>query len=146
MPDLPLKNKSALITQLTEGKLSPAYVQHFAKVRSLTPAILSRTIRVAKELNTSNFAETLLMMFNQTLKSQNKPKIEPLVLGKADYNLDYVACNDNIHRISEGLKRSKKKGEFVAMARREQEKTAWAAWLAEQLDMPLLLKTRLRFT
>lgn len=121
MPDLPLKNKSALITQLTEGKLSPAYVQHFAKVRSLTPAILSRTIRVAKELNTSNFAETLLMMFNQTLKSQNKPKIEPLVLGKADYNLDYVACNDNIHRISEGLKRSKK-GEFVAMARREQEK------------------------
>ena len=97
MPDLPLKNKSALITQLTEGKLSPAYVQHFAKVRSLTPAILNRTIRVAKELNTSNFAETLLMMFNQTLKSQNKPKIEPLVLGKADYNLDYVACNDNIH-------------------------------------------------
>ena len=139
MPDLPLKNKSALITQLTEGKLSPAYVQHFFKVRSLTPAILSRTIRVAKELNTSNFAETLLMMFNQTLKSQNKPKIEPLVLGKADYNLDYVACNDNIHRISEGLKRSKK-GRICCYGPPGTGKTAWAAWLAEQLDMPLLLK------
>ena len=139
MPDLPLKNKSELITQLTEGKLSPAYVQHFAKVRSLTPAILSRTIRVAKELNTSNFAETLLMMFNQTLKSQNKPKIEPLVLGKADYNLDYVACNDNIHRISEGLKRSKK-GRICCYGPPGTGKTAWAAWLAEQLDMPLLLK------
>ena len=139
MPNLPLKNKSALITQLTEGKLSPAYVQHFAKVRSLTPAILSRTIRVAKELNTSNFAETLLMMFNQTLKSQNKPKIEPLVLGKADYNLDYVACNDNIHRISEGLKQSKK-GRICCYGPPGTGKTAWAAWLAEQLDMPLLLK------
>ena len=139
MPDLPLKNKSALITQLTEGKLSPAYVQHFAKERSLTPAILSRTIRVAKELNTSNFAETLLMMFNQTLKSQNKPKIEPLVLGKADYNLDYVACNDNIHRISEGLKRSKK-GRICCYGPPGTGKTAWAAWLAEQLDMPLLLR------
>ena len=139
MPDLPLKNKSALITQLTEGKLSPAYVQHFAKVRSLTPAILSRTIRVAKELNTSNFAETLLMMFNQTLKSQNKPKIEPLVLSKADYNLDYVACNDNIHRISEGLKQSKK-GRICCYGPPGTGKTAWAAWLAEQLDMPLLLK------
>ena len=139
MPDLPLKNKSALITQLTEGKLSTAYVQHFAKVRSLTPAILSRTIRVAKELNTSNFAETLLMMFNQTLKSQNKPKIEPLVLGKADYNLDYVACNDNIHRISEGLKRSKK-GRICCYGPPGTGKTAWAAWLAEELDMPLLLK------
>ena len=139
MPDLPLKNKSALITQLTEGKLSPAYVQHFAKVRSLTPAILSRTIRVAKELNTSNFAETLLMMFNQTLKSQNKPKIEPLVLGKADYNLDYVACNDNIHRISEGLKRSKK-GRICCYGPPGTGKTAWAAWLAEQLEMPLLLR------
>ena len=139
MPDLPLKNKSALITQLAEGKLSPAYVQHFAKVRSLTPAILSRTIRVAKELNTSNFAETLLMMFNQTLKSQNKPKIEPLVLGKANYNLDYVACNDNIHRISEGLKRSKK-GRICCYGPPGTGKTAWAAWLAEQLDMPLLLR------
>lgn len=139
MPDLPLKNKSALITQLTEGKLSPAYVQHFAKVRSLTSAILSRTIRVAKELNTSNFAETLLMMFNQTLKSQNKPKIEPLVLGKADYNLDYVACNDNIHRISEGLKKSKK-GRICCYGPPGTGKTAWAAWLAEQLDMPLLLR------
>ena len=139
MPDLPLKNKSALITQLTEGKLSPAYVQHFAKVRSLTPAILSRTIRVAKELNTSNFAETLLMMFNQTLKSQNKPKIEPLVLGKADYNLNYVACNDNIHRISEGLKQSKK-GRICCYGPPGTGKTAWAAWLAEQLDMPLLLR------
>lgn len=139
MPDLPLKNKSALITQLTEGKLSPAYVQHFAKVRSLTPAILSRTIRVAKELNTPNFAETLLMMFNQTLKSQNKPKIEPLVLGKADYNLDYVACNDNIHRISEGLKKSKK-GRICCYGPPGTGKTAWAAWLAEQLDMPLLLR------
>lgn len=139
MPDLPLKNKSALITQLTEGKLSTAYVQHFAKERSLTPAILSRTIRVAKELNTSNFAETLLMMFNQTLKSQNKPKIEPLVLGKADYNLDYVACNDNIHRISEGLKQSRK-GRICCYGPPGTGKTAWAAWLAEQLDMPLLLK------
>lgn len=139
MPDLPLKNKSALITQLAEGKLSPAYVQHFAKVRSLTPAILSRTIRVAKELNTSNFAETLLMMFNQTLKSQNKPKIEPLVLGKADYNLDYVACNDNIHRISEGLNQSKK-GRICCYGPPGTGKTAWAAWLAEQLDMPMLLK------
>ena len=139
MPDLPLKNKSALITQLVEGKLSPAYVQHFAKVRSLTPAILSRTIRVAKELNTSNFAETLLMMFNQTLKSQNKPKIESLVLGKADYNLDYVACNDNIHRISEGLKQSKK-GRICCYGPPGTGKTAWAAWLAEELDMPLLLR------
>ena len=139
MPDLPLRNKSALITQLAEGKLSPAYVQHFAKVRSLTPAILSRTIRVAKELNTSNFAETLLMMFNQTLKSQNKPKIEPLVLGKANYNLDYVACNDNIHRISEGLKRSKK-GRICCYGPPGTGKTAWAAWLAEELDMPLLLR------
>ena len=36
-----VENKSALITQLTEGKLSPAYVQHFAKVRSLTPRFKS---------------------------------------------------------------------------------------------------------
>ncbi len=144
-PDLPLKNKSALITQLTEGKLSPAYVQHFAKVRSLTPAILSRTIRVAKELNTSNFAETLLMMFNQTLKSQNKPKIELLVLSKADYNLDYVACNDNIHRISEGLKRSKK-GRICCYGPPRNWKNCLGSMACRTVGDAVVAKTRLRFT
>ena len=140
MPDLPLKNKSALITQLAEGKLSPAYVQHFAKVRSLSPAILTRVFNVANAVDNGKkaFSEVLLTLFNETLQAQGKKKIEPLVESKLSYQLEWVSCNENIHKITEGLMRTKK-GRICCYGPPGTGKTAWAGWLAEQLDMPLLL-------
>lgn len=141
MPELPSKNKAELIRTLAGDKLSEAYVQHFAKERSLTPAILSRATKVANQVNLAgkNFADVLLNLFNQTLQSQRKAKIQPLVESKMAYDLDWVSCQGNIQRISEGLKRHKK-GRICCYGPPGTGKTAWAAWLAEQLEMPLLLK------
>mgnify|MGYP000969438387 FL=1 len=140
MPDLPLKNKSALISQLAGGKLTAEYVQHFAKVRSLSPAILTRVFNVANAVDNGKkaFPEILLTLFNETLQAQGKKKIEPLVESKLSYQLDWVSCNENIHKISEGLMRTKK-GRICCYGPPGTGKTAWAAWLAEELDMPLLL-------
>ena len=140
MPDLPLKNKSALISQLAGGKLTAEYVQHFAKVRSLSPAILTRVFNVANAVDNGKkaFSEVLLTLFNETLQAQGKKKIEPLVETKLSYQLDWVSCDENIHKISEGLMRTKK-GRICCYGPPGTGKTAWAGWLAEQLDMPLLL-------
>lgn len=141
MPDLPTKNKAELIRTLAGDKLSESYIQHFAKEQSLTPAILDRTINVAHQVNLENrtFAEVLLNLFNQTLQSQRKAKIQPLVEEKMAYDLDWVSCQTNIKQLSEGLKRHKK-GRICCYGPPGTGKTAWATWLAEQLDMPLLLK------
>ena len=140
MPDLPLKNKSALISQLAGGKLTAEYVQHFAKVRSLSPAILTRVFNVANAVDNGQkaFSEVLLTLFNEALQAQGKKKIEPLVESKLSYQLEWVSCNENIHKISEGLMRTKK-GRICCYGPPGTGKTAWAGWLAEQLDMPLLL-------
>ena len=140
MPDLPLKNKSALISQLAGGKLTAEYVQHFAKVRSLSPAILTRVFNVANAVDNGKkaFSEVLLTLFNETLQAQGKKKIEPLVESKQSYQLEWVSCNENIHKITEGLMRTKK-GRICCYGPPGTGKTAWAGWLAEQLDMPLLL-------
>ena len=140
MPDLPLKNKSALISQLAGGKLTAEYVQHFAKVRSLSPAILTRVFNVANAVDNGQkaFSEVLLTLFNEALQAQGKKKIEPLVESKLSYQLEWVSCNENIHKISEGLIRTKK-GRICCYGPPGTGKTAWAGWLAEQLDMPLLL-------
>ena len=140
MPDLPLKNKSALISQLAGGKLTAEYVQHFAKVRSLSPAILTRVFNVANAVDNGKkaFSEVLLTLFNETLQAQGKKKIEPLVESKLSYQLEWVSCNENIHKITEGLMRTKK-GRICCYGPPGTGKTAWAGWLAEQLDMPLLL-------
>ena len=140
MPDLPLKNKSALISQLAGGKLTAEYVQHFAKVRSLSPAILTRVFNVANAVDNGKkaFSEVLLTLFNEALQAQGKKKIEPLVENKLSYQLDWVSCDENILKISEGLMRTKK-GRICCYGPPGTGKTAWAGWLAEQLDMPLLL-------
>ena len=140
MPDLPLKNKSALISQLAGGKLTAEYVQHFAKVRSLSPAILTRVFNVANAVDNGKkaFSEVLLTLFNETLQAQGKKKIEPLLESKLSYQLEWVSCNENIHKITEGLMRTKK-GRICCYGPPGTGKTAWAGWLAEQLDMPLLL-------
>ena len=140
MPDLPLKNKSALISQLAGGKLTAEYVQHFAKVRSLSPAILTRVFNVANAVDNGKkaFSDVLLTLFNEALQAQGKKKIEPLVENKLSYQLDWVSCDENIHKISEGLMRTKK-GRICCYGPPGTGKTAWAGWLAEQLDMPLLL-------
>lgn len=141
MPDLPIKNKAELIRTLAGEKLSEGYIQHFAKERSLTPAILDRAIKVAGQVDLQNktFAEVLLNLFNQTLQSQRKAKIQPLIEGKMAYDLDWVSCQTNIRQVSEGLKRNKK-GRICCYGPPGTGKTAWAGWLAEQLEMPLLLR------
>ena len=141
MPDLPSRNKADLIRNLANDKLSAEYIQHFAKEQSLTPAILDRAIKVANQVNLQDktFAEVLLSLFNQTLQSQGKAKIQPLIKGKMTYDLDWVSCKDDIYRLSAGLKRTKK-GRICCYGPPGTGKTAWASWLAEQLDMPLLLK------
>ena len=138
--DLPLKNKSALISQLAGGKLTAEYVQHFAKVRSLSPAILTRVFNVANAVDNGKkaFSEVLLTLFNEALQAQGKKKIEPLVESKLSYQLEWVSCNENIHKITEGLMRTKK-GRICCYGPPGTGKTAWAGWLAERLDMPLLL-------
>ena len=57
---------------------------------------------------------------------------------KLSYQLEWVSCNENIHKITEGLMRTKK-GRICCYGPPGTGKTAWAAWLAEELDMPLLL-------
>ena len=110
-------------------------------MRSLSPAILTRVFNVANAVDNGKktFSEILLTLFNETLQAQGKKKIEPLVESKLSYQLEWVSCNENIHKITEGLMRTKK-GRICCYGPPGTGKTAWAAWLAEQLDMPLLLR------
>lgn len=80
-----------------------------------------------------------MKVFNQTLVAQGFKKIKPLVVSKVPYNLDYVSCNSNIHKISEGLKRTKQ-GRICCYGPPGTGKTAWANWLGEELGMPVLVR------
>lgn len=144
MPELPIKHKEKLIRELTQGMLSEPYVQHFAQVKALSPALLARTFNVVKTLSedSETLAKNALSLFNETLRAQGYRKIEPLSeTTQADYSLAYVSCkNANIYQVSEGLKRTKR-GRICCYGVPGTGKTAWAKWLAEQVEMkPLVLQ------
>lgn len=142
MPMLPNKHKEQLITELVGDKLSADYIQHFAQNADLSPAVLSRTLNVINTLPTENsadFADKALGMFNQMLRSQGFKKIEPLVENKIAYNLDWVACSDNLHKISEGLTQTKR-GRICCYGPSGTGKTAWANWLAQEMGLKALVR------
>ncbi|MCW9710522.1 ATP-binding protein [Avibacterium sp. 21-586] len=141
MPMLPSKHKEQLITELAGDKLSTDYIQYFAQNTDLSPAVLSRTLNVINVLPTENstdFADKALTMFNQMLTSQGFKKIEPLIENRVFYNLNWVSCKNNLHKISEGLMRMKR-GRICCYGPPGTGKTAWATWLAQEIGMKTLI-------
>ncbi|QIW16359.1 hypothetical protein A4G20_08425 [Pasteurellaceae bacterium RH1A] len=138
MPNLPLAKKEEMIKAKCQGKLSPAYIHHFAQHEGVTPALISKGFEVLNQFESSDFTERTLNWFNQTLQAQGYKKLEKLNEYQAAYNLNWVNCSDNIHKISEGLKATKQ-GRICCYGPAGTGKTEWARWLASELDMPLLV-------
>lgn len=141
MPMLPLKHKENLIRELVGDKLSQDYISHFACNGDLSPAVLQRSLNVINQLSVENpteFAEKALELFNQTLKAQGFQKISPLAKDTLSYNLDWVKCDDNLHQISEGLKKNKR-GRICCYGPAGTGKTAWANWLAKEIGRKTLV-------
>lgn len=142
MPDLPFSHKENLIRSIVSEQLSEDYIRHFSQVKALSPAVITRGLTVMKQAypdcSQQDFAEKTLNWFNQMLTAQGFRKIEPLVEGKIRYHLDWVACNDDIHKITEGLKRTKR-GRICCYGPPGTGKTAWANWLGQELGMSVLV-------
>lgn len=141
MPNLPTKYKEKLIREIAEEYLSEDYVRYFSQVQELSPAILTRGINVVKQLKSADqkidFSYKLLNVFNQTLLAQGYRKVQPLNQKKLSYSLDYVSCRHDLYKVTQGLSQTKK-GRICCYGPPGTGKTAWAEWLAQELDMPLL--------
>ncbi|MDO4878411.1 MAG: AAA family ATPase [Neisseria sp.] len=139
MPDLPQRHKAALIRDLSDGRLDEDAVQHLSKQDGLTAAILERGFKVAKSLAAEgeSLQEHVFGLLNQTVRARGGRKIHRPPAGRAAYSLDWVACDGNLAKISEGL-RQKKRGRVCCWGPPGTGKTAWANWLGEQAGLSVL--------
>ncbi|WP_386692604.1 AAA family ATPase [Lonepinella sp. MS14434] len=140
MPDLPIKNKEKLILAKVGNKLSADYVHHFAVQDEISPALIDKGFTIMNQLAAHQDkidGKVAINWFNQTLQAQGYKKIEPLNQSAVHYSLDFIACTDNIHQISQGLQQHKR-GRICCYGPAGTGKTAWAKWLAEQAVLPLL--------
>ena len=139
MPNLPLADKMKLIEDKAGGKLEENQIKQLALVDSLSPAVITKNLSVLEALNVKKdeFYSSLLKQLNQYLQAQGKMQIVPLANEKLDYNLNWVNCNDDIKQISQGLIQNKQ-GRICCYGPAGTGKTAWANWLGQEMDMPVL--------
>ncbi|MBH5328315.1 AAA family ATPase [Eikenella sp. S3360] len=141
MPDLPVQHKAGLIRTLSGGRLDETQINALSKQDGLTPAVLERGFKVAAGLGDSQetFASHAVALFNQTLKAQGRHQISLPSPTHAAYSLDWIACDSDIHAVSSGLI-THKKGRICCYGAPGTGKTAWANWLGEQADLPVLFR------
>lgn len=139
MPDLPQRHKAELIRNLSDGRLDENAIRHLSKQDGLTAAILERGFKVARLLadDGEGLREHVFGLLNQTVKAQGGRKIHRPSAHRAAYSLNWVSCDGNLEKISNGL-RQKKRGRVCCWGPPGTGKTAWANWLGEQAGMSVL--------
>lgn len=135
--------KSLLVRALKGVSVSEAWLDNTAKLEQLSPAIIERAAKVTKIMGESQTAANeahLQDLIEGTLKAMGAP----LKVGRGQtaefYDPGLINTSLDVGKISAGLKRSKQ-GRLCLYGPPGTGKSAYARYLAEYLNMPLLAKS-----
>lgn len=141
----PKQQRSSFIQQHCGEDLNMSYQQAFANVEQLSPAILRRSYRVAKVAQMENeglvVQESMTQLVSNTLKAQGYQAIrlqDSNALPKF-YDLAYINCKSNLAEITTGIQQHGF-GRLCLYGASGTGKTAFARWLSERINRPLLIK------
>lgn len=141
----PKKQRRSFIEQHCGQELNPLYQEALANVEQLSPAILRRSYRVAKAAQMHNehlvVQESMTKLVSNTLKAQGHQSIklqDSNALPKF-YDLNYINCKQNLAEIASGILQHGF-GRLCLYGASGTGKTAFARWLSETINRPLLIK------
>ncbi|GHU30415.1 ATPase [Betaproteobacteria bacterium] len=149
--ELPLpsqKQRERLLQTLCGDLLEERAVARFAASESLAPAVISKAAAVVRSIRAELGEQKVLdvegafeLLVNNTLEAQshhiikrNDPKRLPEV-----YDPQFIHSDVDLRQIADGLGQSRA-GRLCLYGPPGTGKTAYGHWLAERLDMPLLVK------
>lgn len=141
----PKKQRLQFISKQCTDDVDPLYQEAFANVEQLSPAILNRSYKVAKMAKMQN--ETLAVqasmrkLISNTLKAQGfqAVKLQDSNALPKFYDLNYINTKADLQQIAKGIQQHGF-GRLCLYGASGTGKTAFARWLAEYLDQPLLVK------
>ena len=141
----PKKQRMNFILRHCGDELDSVYQEAFANVEQLSPAILNRSHKVAKLAKLQNqelaLHHSMSKLISNTLKAQGFKSVR---LQDSDalprfYDLDYIHTSSNLKQIASGIQQHGF-GRLCLYGASGTGKTAFARWLAEYVDQPLLIK------
>ena len=145
VPVPPERLRQQIVTQTCGEQLDAAQIKRLAASPALAPAIIRRAARVVQTLDhqlpVDQQGQAIERLVSATLQAQGYGRIRrhnPNALPEY-YDLAYLNTDQPIERIADGLAQHDA-GRLCLYGAPGTGKTAFARWLAERLDKPLLVK------
>ena len=145
LPVPPKQQRKRILRQICPGSLTDRSVARLAESEQLAPAVAARAAAVVnlvhEELGDKGAASAYELLLNNTLAAQGHQRIrqhDPNRLPET-YDPRFIHANIDVNQLAENLKKTKT-GRLCLYGPPGTGKTAYARWLSEQLDLPLLIK------
>lgn len=145
MPVPPARVRKRIILEACAHQLPDTTVHRMSTHDALTPGVVARAAsvlqQVADDWAPQRFGEALERLVSGTLEAQgHAPLATPAVLPTTgDYDLRYLNVECNLAALAQGVLRTRS-ARLCLYGPSGTGKSAFAAWLAENMDCPLLLK------
>jgi SpoVK/Ycf46/Vps4 family AAA+-type ATPase len=141
----PRSRRAEIIKTYSGNRLADATVTRLAEIDVLSPAVCQRAIKVAECVmdgeQTQNMKNVVEHLIVETIKAQGHGPIRKSHCHDSSdhFDLSYLACDADLHNITEGISRSKS-ARLCLYGPPGTGKTAYGHWLSRQIDMPFHAK------
>jgi SpoVK/Ycf46/Vps4 family AAA+-type ATPase len=145
LPLPPRKQRERIIHKACAGMLAAESVTRIADSAVLAPAVVARAAAVvgtiSTELGTADAARAVEMLIGNTLEAQGHrmPRRHDPDRLPETYDPAFIHADSDLEQLSHGLRQSRS-ARLCLFGPPGTGKTAYARWLAEQVDAPLLVK------
>lgn len=145
LPVPPRRQRERIVTELCADLLPADAIARIAHAEALAPAVVERAANVVNsirsELTDEQVPAALERLIGNTLTTQGHPplkKNDPNQL-PSWYDPRFINTSADLNAIAEGLSRNKS-GRVCLYGPPGTGKTAFGRWLADRLELPLLVK------
>ena len=145
LPVPPRRQRQKILRESCPNLLSERDIERISALETLAPAVVTRAASVVTaigdELAQPDQAPALELIINNTLEAQGHQRIQRYDPNRLPETYDpaFIHADADIEGIAAGLKKTKT-GRLCLYGPPGTGKTAYGRWLAEQLEVPLLVK------
>lgn len=145
LPVPPRHQRAKILHSHCKGLLDAGQIARIAELEHLAPAIVTRASHVVRaicdDIGKENTASAMQRLIDNTLLAQQLPVLSGGTAGRLPevYDPAFIHADANLTDVAAGLCASRS-GRLCLYGPPGTGKTAYGRWLAQLLDMPLLVK------
>ncbi len=141
----PRAQRTRILKAHSQGLLQEAQIERIARHAALAPAVVARTASVIAcieaDIGPASAGPAFERLLNHTLKAQGHDRIDAARAGHLleRYDARWINTDQDLDALAAGIQRTRS-ARLCLHGPSGTGKTAWARWLADAMERPLLIK------